>query len=107
MIGAARRAQRRERNGQRHSLNEIREPPGGTVLRVLVADKFSEAGLDELRHAGAEVLYDPDLVDDALAAAVARDRPEVLVVRSTRVTQAVLEAGRWPRGSGWGGGQYH
>jgi D-3-phosphoglycerate dehydrogenase len=62
-------------------------------LRVLVADKFSEAGLDELRRAGAEVLYDPDLVDDALAAAVARDRPEVLVVRSTRVTQAVLEAG--------------
>lgn len=62
-------------------------------MRVLVADKFSEAGLEELRRAGAEVSYDPDLVDDALAAAVARDKPEILVVRSTRVTQAVLEAG--------------
>jgi D-3-phosphoglycerate dehydrogenase / 2-oxoglutarate reductase len=63
------------------------------VMKVLVADKFSEAGLDELRSHGAEVHYGPDLAGDALAAAVAEERPEVLVVRSTRVTEPVLAAG--------------
>ena len=62
-------------------------------MKVLVADKFSETGLNELRAHGAEVLYDPDLTETTLVAAVAKERPEVLVVRSTRVTEPVLTAG--------------
>jgi D-3-phosphoglycerate dehydrogenase len=63
------------------------------VMKVLVADKFSKTGLDELRAHGAEVSYDPDLTENALVDAVAKERPEVLVVRSTRVTEPVLTAG--------------
>ena len=62
-------------------------------MKVLVADKFSETGLDQLRLKGAEVVYQPDLVDDALVAAVAAEKPEVLVVRSTKVTEKALTAG--------------
>jgi D-3-phosphoglycerate dehydrogenase / 2-oxoglutarate reductase len=62
-------------------------------MKVLVADKLAESGLDELRSQGADVSYDPDLSGDALVAAVAEQKPDVLVVRSTKVPQPVLAAG--------------
>ena len=62
-------------------------------MRVLVADKFEKSGLDGLAAAGCEVAYLPEAKDDALVAAIGRDRPEVLVVRSTKVTAAMLDAG--------------
>jgi hypothetical protein len=43
------------------------------VMKVLVADKFAETGLDELRCHGAEVSYSPDLAEDTLVAAVAKE----------------------------------
>jgi D-3-phosphoglycerate dehydrogenase / 2-oxoglutarate reductase len=61
---------------------------------VLVADKFEKSGLDGLRGAGCEVVYQPDLKDDSLAAAIGESGASVLVVRSTRVTRAMLDAGR-------------
>jgi D-3-phosphoglycerate dehydrogenase / 2-oxoglutarate reductase len=60
-------------------------------MKALVADTFPEAGLEALRQQGAEVLYAPELVDQALVDALILQRPEVLVVRSTRVTSAMLE----------------
>ena len=36
-------------------------------MKVLVADKFEQSGLDGLKAAGCEVSYQPDLKDDALA----------------------------------------
>jgi len=62
-------------------------------MRVLVADKFERSGLDGLAAAGLEVVFEPDLKEGALVDAVARLRPEVLVVRSTRVPASVLDAG--------------
>ncbi|HLY17141.1 MAG TPA: 3-phosphoglycerate dehydrogenase family protein [Bryobacteraceae bacterium] len=62
-------------------------------MHVLIADKFEQSGLDALASAGCEVSYQPGLKDDALAAEVARLRPDVLVVRSTKVTEAILCAG--------------
>src|SRR5215831_5432665 len=62
-------------------------------MRVLIADKFEQSGLDGLKAAGCEVMYQPDLKDDGLAAAVRDTRAEVLVVRSTGVAAPVLEAG--------------
>ncbi|HKS28462.1 MAG TPA: 3-phosphoglycerate dehydrogenase family protein [Pyrinomonadaceae bacterium] len=62
-------------------------------MKVLVADKFEQAGQDGLRAIGCEVSYQPDLKDDALVQAIEQARPEVLVVRSTKVTEAMLEAG--------------
>src|SRR5262245_50864256 len=63
-------------------------------MKVLVADKFEQSGLDGLRAAGCEVVYEPDLKDDALLYAI-RDRgADVLVVRGTNVTAPMLDAGR-------------
>src|SRR6266853_4819880 len=62
-------------------------------MRVLVADKFEQSGLDGLNAAGCEVSYQPGLKDEALAQAVERFQPDVLVVRSTKVTEPILGAG--------------
>ncbi len=62
-------------------------------MHVLIADKFEQSGQDGLKAAGCEVTYQPGLKEDALAEAVGRLRPDVLVVRSTKVTEAILAAG--------------
>jgi D-3-phosphoglycerate dehydrogenase len=62
-------------------------------MKVLIADKFERSGVDGLQAAGCEVLYQPDLKDDALTAAIRDSSAEVLVVRSTAVTAPMLEAG--------------
>jgi len=63
-------------------------------MKVLVADKFEKSGLDGLRAAGCEVVYEPDLKDAALTAAIGSTQADVLVVRSTKVTAPMLDAGR-------------
>ena len=63
------------------------------TLRVLIADKFEQSGQDGLKAAGCDVSYQPGVKDDALAAEVEKLRPDVLVVRSTKVTEAILNAG--------------
>jgi D-3-phosphoglycerate dehydrogenase len=63
-------------------------------MRVLVADQFEQSGLEGLKAAGCEVVYSPDLKDDALTSAIASSAAEVLVVRGTKVTSAMLDAGR-------------
>ncbi len=63
-------------------------------MRVLVADQFERSGLDGLAALGCDVVYDPALKDAALAAALGETQAEVLVVRSTKVTEAILDAVR-------------
>ena len=63
-------------------------------MRVLVADKFETSGRQGLENAGCEVLYEPDLNGDALADAILKTQADVLVVRSTQVTRAMLEKGK-------------
>ncbi len=62
-------------------------------MRVLVADAFEDSGRRGLADLGCDVTYDPDLSGDALVAALAQHSPEILVVRSTKVTRAMLETG--------------
>jgi len=62
-------------------------------MKVLVADKFEQSGLDGLKAAGCEVVYQPDLKDDPLAQAIRATAADVLVVRGTAVTAPMLEAG--------------
>ena len=62
-------------------------------MKVLVADKFEKSGLDGLKVAGCDVVYQPDLKDDGLTAAIRDSAADVLVVRSTTVTAPMLEAG--------------
>jgi D-3-phosphoglycerate dehydrogenase / 2-oxoglutarate reductase len=62
-------------------------------MKVLVADKFEPSGLAALKAAGCDVVYEPDVNGDALVAAIRDSQAAVLVVRSTQVTAAMLDAG--------------
>jgi len=62
-------------------------------MKVLIADKFEKSGIDGLKAAGCEVVYQPDLKDDTLTSAIRDTGADVLVVRSTTVTAPMLEAG--------------
>lgn len=59
-------------------------------MKVLVADKFEQSGLDGLAALGVEVVYEPDLKEDALNARIHESQAEVLVVRSTKVTEPMV-----------------
>jgi D-3-phosphoglycerate dehydrogenase len=61
-------------------------------MKILVADKFEQAGLDGLNKLGAEVAYEPGAGAGDLGAALAKARPDVLVVRSSKVTPAALQS---------------
>src|SRR3712207_7742362 len=60
----------------------IRRPPRSTLFPYTT-----------LFRSGCEVVYEPDLADQALAHAIARTSADVLVVRSTKVTAPMLDAG--------------
>ena len=63
-------------------------------MKVLVADSFESSGLDGLKACGCDVVYEPALVDTALVEAIASSAADILVVRGTKVTEAMLDAGR-------------
>src|ERR1700694_2472014 len=62
-------------------------------MLVLIADKFEQSGRDGLQAIGCEASYQPDLKDDSLTQAIRKDKPDVLVVRGTKVTEPMLDAG--------------
>ena len=62
-------------------------------MLVLIADKFEPSGVDGLKAAGCEVVYQPDLKDDGLRRAIRDTAADVLIVRSTEVTASMLETG--------------
>ena len=62
-------------------------------MKILIADEFESSGRDRLHAMGCDVRFAPKLKDEALAAEVEAWRPDVLVVRSTKVPEAVLAAG--------------
>src|SRR5438876_8779636 len=62
-------------------------------MNVLIADTFEQSGIDGLKASNCDVVYKPDLEDDALTAAIRESCADVLVVRSTSVTGSMLESG--------------
>jgi len=62
-------------------------------MKVLIADAFEASGLEALQNAGCEVFYEPELSGDALVRAIGSSGADILVVRSTPVTEAMLDAG--------------
>jgi D-3-phosphoglycerate dehydrogenase / 2-oxoglutarate reductase len=60
-------------------------------MRVLIADQFEESGREGLAASGCDVVYRPGLKDARLLEEMNAVRPDVLVVRSTKVTEAMLE----------------
>ena len=62
-------------------------------MRILIADKFEQSGRDGLQAIGCDVSYQPDLKDESLVAAIKTESPDVLVVRGTKITEPMLDAG--------------
>ena len=62
-------------------------------MLILIADKFEQSGRDGLQAIGCEVSFQPDLKDETLTDAISKRRPDVLVVRGTKVTEPMLAAG--------------
>ncbi len=62
-------------------------------MKVLVADKFEQSGIDGIKSLGYELVYSPDLKEDALTEAIIESKADVVVVRSTKVTAPMLEKG--------------
>ena len=62
-------------------------------MKVLIADTFEQSGLNAIAADGCEVIYRPELEGETLAEALASTRADVLVVRSTEVTDAMLDSG--------------
>lgn len=70
--------------------------PGGsgapaTSLKILIADKFEQAGVDGLSNLGCEVKVNSELSPETLPAAVAEFDADVLIVRSTKVPAPVFD----------------
>ncbi|MDZ7723866.1 MAG: 3-phosphoglycerate dehydrogenase family protein [candidate division KSB1 bacterium] len=59
-------------------------------MNILIADKLADVTVEQLEALGATVSMQPDLGADDLSKALGDS--EVLVVRSTKVTQAAIEA---------------
>jgi D-3-phosphoglycerate dehydrogenase len=59
-------------------------------MKVLIADKFEQSGIDGLKSLGCDVLNEPELVDQALVDRIGSSGAEALVVRSTKVTAAMM-----------------
>jgi len=69
--------------------------PGlGTGLRVLIADKFESNGIAALEALGCRIASEPDLTVEQFPEAMTRHDPEVVIVRSTKVSGSAFEAAR-------------
>ncbi|MBI9103364.1 MAG: hypothetical protein JEY99_13180 [Spirochaetales bacterium] len=61
-------------------------------MKVLVADKFPDSAVDKIKKFGVEVIYEQNLKDDSLLDAMKEKQPNVVVVRSTKVTGPMIQA---------------
>lgn len=61
--------------------------------KVLIADKFPDEKIEDLEEAGCAVLYEQELKEEALLTALKEEQPKILIVRSTKVTRPMIEAG--------------
>jgi D-3-phosphoglycerate dehydrogenase len=61
-------------------------------MKVFVADRISNVGIEALEEAGHAVTMKPELSGAALVDALTSEQPQVLIVRSTKVTPEALDA---------------
>jgi D-3-phosphoglycerate dehydrogenase len=62
-------------------------------MKVLIADKFQDEGLQQIKAMASEVECDPSLKEATLSQRLSEFNPDVLVVRSTKVPEPLLGAG--------------
>ncbi|WP_424244529.1 D-3-phosphoglycerate dehydrogenase [Elusimicrobium posterum] len=61
-------------------------------MKILIADKFPQHWTNVLKEKGFEIVSDPALDGDTLTPAQAKEKAQVIIVRSTKVTAATIEA---------------
>ncbi len=61
-------------------------------MTILLADNIADTGIEALSEAGHAVVEDPGLSGEALVETLRVETPDVLVVRSTKVTPKALDA---------------
>lgn len=61
-------------------------------MKIFIADKFEQSGIDKLQRMGCEVIYRPGTQGEALTDAMKKEGCGILIVRSTRVMRETLEA---------------
>src|SRR6266566_1941801 len=62
-------------------------------MKVLVADKFEEVGIDGLKELGCTVVSQPDVKAEELPALIRETDPHILIVRGKKVNADALKAG--------------
>ena len=72
------------------SNNKSQQAPDQTV--VLLADTFSEGGVQTLEALGCKVVTNASLKDGALVRAIGDINPSIMIVRSTTVTAEMMQA---------------
>jgi len=61
-------------------------------MKIVVADLFSQDGIEEMKKMGHDVVYQPKVVGADFVKLMAEQKPIVLVVRSKKVTKEVIDA---------------
>ncbi len=61
-------------------------------MNILLADAFAPSGVDTLASFGCNISHDSSLQGDALRIAIREHNPAVLIVRSTVVTEEMMDA---------------
>jgi D-3-phosphoglycerate dehydrogenase len=64
------------------------------TMTILIADNFESSGIAALEQLGCDVELDPSLQGESLADVIREKDPSILIVRSTRVQEAAIKAGR-------------
>ncbi|MBL6998057.1 MAG: hydroxyacid dehydrogenase [Phycisphaerales bacterium] len=64
----------------------------GSSTLVLLADAFRSESVVELEVLGCQTELQPSLSGDELVAAISKKKPDILVVRSTKVTAEMMDA---------------
>jgi D-3-phosphoglycerate dehydrogenase len=62
-------------------------------MKVLVADKFEKVGIDGLKELGCTVVSEPEVKAEGLPDLIRKVDPNILIVRSKKVTADTLRAG--------------
>jgi len=61
-------------------------------MKILIADSFPAHWQEVLKEKKHEIIYSPKLDENTLVDAAKKESPEVIIVRSTKVTAAAIDA---------------
>eukprot|EP00742_Colponemidia_sp_Colp-10_P000717 GILJ01000780.1.p1 GENE.GILJ01000780.1~~GILJ01000780.1.p1 ORF type:complete len:435 (-),score=95.27 GILJ01000780.1:80-1354(-) len=61
-------------------------------MKIFIADLFSSSGIDRIRAASHEVIYNDKLNAQQLKDALIESKPQVLIVRSTKIPADLIQA---------------